>query len=222
MTRFLSDCKAIIFDFDGTIIDSNEIKLNCFIDLFSDQEFLKRDLILFISSLGNADRFAVIRACCERFFQGIFSETEIQKKIDSYSRECLRRILIADEIPYALEFIKTANGKGYNLFISSATPEKELVEIIKSMRLIKYFKGVYGGPKSKVFHITSILEQQGLFATETVYIGDSDIDRASAISVGCHFIGIINKLSRFSRQPKICHHGFGALLNYLTGFEGIV
>ncbi len=220
MTDFLRELRAIIFDFDGTIIDSNEIKLNCFIDLFSDQEFVKNDLIYFISSLGHVDRFNVIRACCEKFFQGKYSEYDIQTKISLYNRKCLRQIVRADEIPYALEFIKTAHAKGYLLFISSATPEKELIKIIKSLKLFHFFNGVFGGPKSKVLHIDFILEQQGLSATEIVYIGDSDIDQVSAARAGCHFIGITSKHSRFSTKPKVSHRGFGDILSNLTGIEG--
>ena len=220
MIDLLRQCRSIIFDFDGTIIDSNEIKLKCFIDLFSDQEFLKNDLIHFISSLGDVDRFTVIRVCGERFFQGKYSEYDIQTKIESFNEECFRRILIANKISCVVEFIKTASSMNYDLFISSATPENELVKIIKALDLSQYFQKVLGGPNSKVHHINTILEHRGLSAAEVVYIGDSDIDQTSATITGCHFIGIINKVSRFSIKPKISFCGFDNIINDLTRFEG--
>ena len=156
MTHFLQASRAIIFDFDGTIFDSNDIKKSCFADVFNDQCFVDQDLLNFISSLGNVDRFAVISACAEYFFGGVYTELDVQDKVTAYSKCCHQRILSANEIPGALNFIKLAHKYKYSLFISSATPQRELIEIVESLKIMNYFEGVFGGPESKVSHINFI------------------------------------------------------------------
>jgi len=70
MTEMLRTCSAIILDFYGTIVDSNIVKRRCFAEIFCDKSFSQRELFGFIDSLGSVDRFEIISACSQVFFEG--------------------------------------------------------------------------------------------------------------------------------------------------------
>lgn len=215
MTETLRNCRAIILDFDGTIVNSNIIKRNCLVEIFSDKLFLQSELFNFIDSLGDVDRFEIISACCDIFFEGVYSVEEIKGKTDLYSESCHKQILRADEISGSLEFIRRAEESRKLLFVSSATPQQYLVPIIEEIGLRKYFSEIYGGPESKFSHIERVMFDHSLRSEEIVYIGDSDSDFNAASQSGCHFLGIVNQKSRFSIDPTEVYNGFHDLITVL-------
>ena len=77
---------------------------------------------------------------------GIFSKIVKQKVVD------------ANLIDGAFKFLKE-NCSKYHLFISSATPQKELVEIIEKKGLSQFFVSVSGSPDTKVDHINNISQK---------------------------------------------------------------
>ena len=77
-----------------------------------------------------------------------------------------------------------------DLFISSATPQKELERIVEAKGISKFFISINGSPQSKDMHIRNILELTNLNKDELVFVGDADQDREAAKSVGVHFIGV--------------------------------
>jgi len=207
--------RAIIFDFDGTIIDSNDIKREAFAEIFSEQKFSKTDFYGFVKSLGDIDRYSIIKTCAHEFFSEAYSNEDIKNKIEMYSEITQQQILLAKEIPGALDFIKKMYKKNIPLFICSATPEVNLIPIIKSIKLMKYFSRILGGPKTKEENIKFILSDYNFDKKDILYIGDSDIDFKAAKNVGCDFIGIVNKDNRFSVKPRIMYSSYKELINYV-------
>ena len=67
-----------------------------------------------------------------------------------------------------MDFLKK-NKNIFNFYISTGTPQKKIIEILKKKKLIKYFKKIYGGPKSKTSHISEIKKNH----LKTIFIGDS-------------------------------------------------
>ena len=103
-----------------------------------------------------------------------------------------------------------------NIYVSSATPLTYLARILELRKLSKLFDGIYGAPSIKNEHINQILSITKKNPQKIVYIGDSDVDRMSAIKYGCDFIGIDNNENRFNQEPKIL------IRDYINFFEYIV
>ena len=69
---------------------------------------------------------------------------------------------------HLLNFLKKKDNN-YNFYISTGTPQNKINEILRKKKLIKYFKKIYGGPKSKINHIRNIKKTK----LKTLFIGDS-------------------------------------------------
>lgn len=96
---------------------------------------------------------------------------------------------------YLLKFLKNKN-KSTNFFISTGTPEKKIIKILKEKQLLKYFKKVYGSPKSKIYHIKDIKKKYD----KIVFIGDSYEDFKAAKETNTHFILKLNSENYLMRK----------------------
>ena len=100
--------KTIVFDFDGTLVDSNKIKYECFFistkKYFNEHKKLK-DII---ANNINFDRYDVFLKFGE--ILGIDSK-EIDVLIKNYNSLVQQRIIQAKEIPGSSKFIEIAKKK---------------------------------------------------------------------------------------------------------------
>ena len=68
----------------------------------------------------------------------------------------VNNVIKAPYVYGADKFIKE-NHKLYYQFISTATPQDEMIHICKKKLLDIYFKGIFGSPDSKYSHIQKIM-----------------------------------------------------------------
>ena len=181
--------RAIIFDFDGVIVDSIDIKTQAFAEMYA--EFGRQIVEKVVSHHllhGGISRFEKIRFY-HRTLLGIdLSDAEVQSFASEFHNKIIRKVVNARYIPGTYEFL-AKYYKQYRFFISSGTPELEMKQIVDLKGLDKFFIKVYGSPASKIDHIESILESFSLSRSETVYIGDSISDKVAASKTGIRFIG---------------------------------
>ena len=84
---------------------------------------------------------------------------------------------------HLLKFFKK-NFKSSYLYVSTATPHNTIVKILKTKKIYRYFKKVYGSPSTKVEHINKIKKNK----LKTFFIGDSKEDYESSIKTKTIFI----------------------------------
>ena len=111
-----------------------------------------------------------------------------------------KKVLDSKFIPGVLYTIKRLN-KDNDLFICSATPEKELVYICKKKKIFKYFKKIYGSPKSKKDILLNIIKKNKNLEKNFIYIGDAISDYNLAKDLKIKFISINNKI--FNKKMNI-------------------
>jgi len=178
--------KAVVFDFDGVILESADIKTQAFLDLFS-QYPQHRDAIL----RYHLDNIGVSRY---RKFEWIYSEllekplerSESQRLGDSFTALVLDKILKCPFVPGALECLKSLDGRP--AFVASGTPEEELLKIIRERSLDAFFKGVWGSPNSKTQIIRRIMSEHDYQPKDLLFVGDGLSDHEAAKSVGIPFV----------------------------------
>jgi len=100
------------------------------------------------------------------------------------------------EIPGASQSIEVLFKK-FPLYVDSTTPEEPLKEILSHRRLSRYFRGVYGAPRTKSESLAEILNKESVEGRQAVFVGDSESDRDAAEKEGCRFIGIANEFNTF-------------------------
>ena len=194
----LSSLKNIIFDFDGVILDTVDIKTKVFSSLYAHESLdFQEYVVKYHLAHGGISRVKKIEHFEEVLSQGDqVCENKIQQKITEFTNLNLRKVLKADFIPGVLEFIKFKSNKS-QLFVCSGVPEKELKLIIKKKKLEHYFKDIFGSPTGKRDIILSIIDKYDLLSSEVVFIGDSMTDYQAAIETGIQFIGIKNAFTEF-------------------------
>ena len=200
---------AIVFDFDGTLVNSNEIKTLAFGELYKEHgENIVRQIISYNKEHEGVSRFVKFRYWQEDLLGQPYTK-EIGKNLSrTYSQLVFDAVVQAPYVEGALEFLKK-HYQHIPLFVASGTPETELREIIKHRYIPHFFQGVYGSPATKTEILQGILEKRKLSPEQVLMVGDALTDWEGAQGVGAEFIGIQSgKSSSIFPSTKILLNNF--------------
>lgn len=184
--------KAIIFDLDGVILESADIKTKAFRRLFERDFPNKVDTIVkyHIDNMG-ISRYIKFKYIYRHILKMSLSPEKEEGLSKEFSRIALEEILHTPFVPGALEFIRARHEK-YCLGIVSATPDKELQYIIEKRGLFDYFREIHGYPPGKADIIRDMLSRYQWLPQEVVFVGDAQNDREAASETGLHFVARVN------------------------------
>ena len=183
--------KAVIFDFDGVIIESMDIKTQAFEYLFRDQpkKIIDKIVKLHLDN-GGMSRFEKFKIIYKDFLEKTLTEEEKILLGQEFTKFCYDKILECNYVKGAEKFLER-NYKKFKLFIASGTPHKEINKIVDKKNLRKYFKGVWGSPMSKSSIAKMIIKEYNLKNSELVFIGDAPTDYWGAKEADIGFIARI-------------------------------
>ncbi len=202
---------AIIFDFDGVLVDSVDIKTQAFVRLYEQHgpEIMDKVKAHHMAH-GGVSRYEKFKHYHKNFFGQELAETDLNNLADQFSQLVVDSVVGADWIPGAKEFLETYFQE-LPLFVASGTPDSELRKIIKLRNMEQFFKTIYGSSLSKSDIINDIISESNYKKSKTVMIGDSTADYDAAIKTGIAFIGVGKMLT--SPCSKIENlHGLEALV----------
>jgi phosphoglycolate phosphatase-like HAD superfamily hydrolase len=201
--------RCIVFDFDGTLVDSNEIKRRAFFDVLGDLDPDGSAVATALRSNPGADRHALAREIARTLAErgalpGERSREEWASDwSDAYTRECEREISRCDEVPGARSALESLRERGVALFLSSSTPAGPLARVVALRSLAGYFRGVHGAPGTKLEALRAIRRDAGVTVEEMLVVGDGEDDRSAAAAFGCRFVAVVRDgPDRFARPPR--------------------
>lgn len=180
----------IIFDCDGVILDSVNIKTNTFAMLFSQhgEDFVK-EVVDYHLANGGVSRYEKFKYYYTELLGQDLDSTKMLELDNSFNEISFQSILQTPFISGAIQFIRQ-NYRKWSLYVASGAPERELLEIFDKRGLLKYFKGVYGSPTSKKNLVAKIVKDNQVDPESVLMIGDSDTDEEAASFVGTRFLGV--------------------------------
>ena len=180
--------KAIVFDFDGVILESVDIKTRAFKELFKDYpEHLERIVSLHLENTGMS-RFEKFKIIFRDYLGRPADDGELKGLGEEFSRFVYREILDCPFVPGAYEFLERHLDQ-YEMFVASGTPQDEMRDIVNQRKLGKFFRGIYGSPLTKGEILQRILMEHQLGPLEVVFIGDAINDFRGAREAHVPFIG---------------------------------
>jgi len=181
---------AIIFDFDGVLVESVEVKTRAFAALYAQhgEEVVTRvkDYHLLHGGISRFDKF--------RYFQTeilrgpALDDKAVAEMAHAFSALVVDGVVRAPMVAGAQDFLDNCRGR-FPLFIVSGTPTAELDDILGQRGLREYFQAIYGSPKSKSRLISELLHDHTLLADRAVMIGDAVADYEGAVSNSVGFLG---------------------------------
>lgn len=196
--------KVIIFDFDGVLVESVDIKTKAFIKLFeyNGKEIIEKVVDYHLKNLG-VSRFDKFKYIYREILNNQLTEELFESLCQRFSQLVMDEVVKAPYVKGAKEFLDRW-AEIYQCYIASATPQEEIEEIIRRRKMSHYFKGIYGSPKKKVDIVRDILatyrlrheiasSHSVLSPQSFVYVGDALSDYTSAKDNSIKFIARINK-----------------------------
>ena len=132
--------KAIVIDFDGTLVDSADVKTRAFGELYQPYgaEIVEK-VVAYHRLKQGVSRFEKFRFWQESLLGEVYTSEKGEELSQIFSKLVLDRVVIS---PYMLgvETFLEENYKRRSLFVASATPEAELQEIISRRGMEGYFQ----------------------------------------------------------------------------------
>lgn len=197
--------KAIIFDFDGVICESVEVKTQAFRRLFRGYPRQLKAIVHYHERNGGVSRFKKFAYIYKYILKQRLTADQSRILGEQFTQYSFQAVIRSKYVKGALPFLKK-HHKALKLFVVSGTPEDEMRLVVRKRRLNRFFKAVYGSPRTKSRLIRLILKKNSLKKQEVVFVGDSLTDLKAAKAAGIAFVGRVR----------------GGQRNYFTDSECII
>jgi len=190
--------KVIVFDFDGTLVDSNQLKYNAFFELFPSDSLHKEIVTDVLDEFIEKSRYVILREILKRINRKTINEDDLDYRVHASAKKY--NDIVVDgakrckEKSGAKEVLESLS-KRYNLYLSSTTPETSLKDIVKHRNWEGFFCDIFGYPNEKTSVLLEIIKRESVNPEELMVIGDGKSDRDSAEYVKCNFFRISNNNS---------------------------
>ena len=188
--------KGIIFDFDGVIAESVQVKTDAFVSLYAQYgEDIIRKVIEHHEANGGMSRFDKIYLYHKSFLNKVITKEEITNLANQFSALVIDKVIAAPYVPGAFEYIQKSY-KQYKLFISTGTPTAEIKQILNGRKIAHCFIDSFGSPENKTIHIKNILSNYNFNPEELIFYGDSKTDLEAANHTNIPFVLIKNRYNQ--------------------------
>jgi phosphoglycolate phosphatase-like HAD superfamily hydrolase len=207
--------RLVVFDFDGTLCDSADVKTNAFYELYLDEygaEFADRVLSYHLENAG-ISRYDKIRYVESNLIGTPPSEQRVNLVADRFS------VLVEDAVVAAPLFdgvveMLTSLQSNVPAAIASATPTAELRRITDRKGISHFFSAIEGSPRSKSEILKGHAVEYGLTPDQIVMVGDQPSDARGASDAGTAAI-IIAPAATWA-EPFPCVDTFSAAADWLN------
>lgn len=190
--EIINQKSILVFDFDGVIADSVNIKADAFAELYSPygSEIVEQVVTHHLAN-GGMSRFDKFKYYHNVYLNLKIDQSDMDSLAKQFSKIVMNKVIDCPEIPGAEKFIQK-NYLQHKCYINSATPQNEIRQIVSARGLQKYFFTVLGSPTSKSDNLKKIQKSNPKVPTSRIlFFGDALSDLDAAKSNDFDFIGIV-------------------------------
>ena len=198
----ITSYKAILFDFDGVLAESMNVKTEAFAKLYESygEEIVQRVVKHHIEN-GGISRYKKFEYYHQNYLNKNLSEEELEYLAQQFSDIVVESVIESEWVKGSKEFLEKYYDK-IDMYVVSGTPDTELKLVVKNRDMNKYFKGIYGSPETKSELSNKIISEKGYKKDDVVYIGDSMSDYTEAEKAEIPFLGRLTEEMTFSFPEK--------------------
>lgn len=193
LAGFLAEYPIVVFDLDGVIVDSNELKVDCVRAAFDDfpKELVDEFDVEFRHTFGRSRRehFAAFhRTSVERGLADEDFDAFYAHYAGGYASLLAERYPQAPLCAHADRLISALSAPGILLYVATGTLTAEAVQVLERGGLLGSFYAVLGGEEPKAARLSEILARNGVDGSDVVLVGDSRQDVLAADEAGVDFL----------------------------------
>lgn len=203
----MNNTKVIFWDFDGVIMDSNEVRSQGFIEVLS--EFPQNEveqLLAFHRKNGGLSRYVKFRYFFEEIRGEIISKNQINEWAAQFSKKM--KEMLVDESLLREETIMFINRfhKHHRMHIVSGSDGNELRYLCEALKIDNYFISIHGSPTAKKELVSTLILEHGYNKNDCLLIGDSINDFEAARANEIDFYGYNNPELRMYAYLESIHN----------------
>jgi phosphoglycolate phosphatase-like HAD superfamily hydrolase len=187
----LSGYKSIVFDCDGVVLNSNQVKTQAFynVTLGYGEGFANKFRDFHVQH-GGVSRYKKFEYFLTDIIRKKIDEKEMKKLLYQFSRE-VKKGLMSCEIAKSLDILRQKTHEA-KWFIVSGGDQEELREVFKARGIFEYFNGgIFGSPSCKDTILSNEMHNDNLISP-SLFLGDSKYDYEVSVRHGMDFIFISN------------------------------
>jgi len=189
--------KAIVFDWDGTVVNTMQIKICNASNIFSEQYDVDSESIAEsyrkYSGIPRRDLFDLIAR--ENIGRGLskFEFNRLSSEFTSRNVESYKTNKVFDN--NKRKVLVRIKEHELMMFVSSSANKDEIEKLAMLLDLEKYFKEMLGSTgdfRKGIAHINYIKKKYGIKATQIMFVGDERADMRLAGRLGVMCVGVVN------------------------------
>ncbi|MFD3694694.1 HAD family hydrolase [Streptomyces sp. NPDC058646] len=213
---------VVVFDLDGVIVDSNELKVDCVREVFAQYppELVEEFAAEFRRTFGRSRRahFAAFHAAAaERGLAGPDAPEFHDRYAGAYAALLAQRYRRAPLCAHAAELIAELSARGLPLHVATGTLTAEAVGVLEAGGLLGAFDSVLGGEEPKSRRLEQILSRGGAAPEQAVLVGDSRQDVLAADAAGTDFV-LVTRYGFFPPE-QVLHDRPGRSARFVTDLD---
>jgi HAD superfamily hydrolase (TIGR01549 family) len=187
--RPLAEYKTLVFDCDGVVLNSNQLKIQAYYDVaikFGADEQQAQALVAHHVKLGGISRYPKFEYFLREIMKQTVTEQAIHQLLSTFTAE-VKRLLTDCEVAADLIKLRQATPDMKWMIISGGD-QSELREIFEQRNLTDLFDaGIFGSPDNKDMILARELAA-GNITKPALFVGDSRYDYQASTNAGLDFV----------------------------------
>lgn len=191
--------KALVFDYDGTLLDSVAYKNDKFFELFNDYEQHMDEIQSHFKSSTGISRFFSFKYIYENILKIPYNDSVGLKLSAKYKKLVFQeweKLPLIKGVKYFFRKQKIPK------FIASAMPQDELEKAVVINGIKKYITKLYGYPISKFQALENVKKNLNLEGNQILFFGDTLADLEAAMNAKTDFIARTEDPSKFPKDIR--------------------
>lgn len=194
--------RAIVLDFDGVVVESLDVKMRAFAELFRDHPDHVEAIVAHHRAYPGVSRYEKFHHIYATLLRRPLAAAEMRRLDRRFSALVRDAVVACPFVKGARPFLRFASAR-VPVFVASATPQAELRWIVRQRELAPFFAGVYGSPASKADTIAAIGTRLGVETRDMLFVGDAVSDRDAARATGARFIARVPEAGKVFARPFV-------------------